>query len=93
MPIIVITSIIIYFIVIAWTWKSLGFIEITKKIMFILIGLIAMYFITLITYSISKGELNYQNAQMQISIKNILIIIFTGINSIIVLPQIAKILE
>ena len=90
---IVIAAIIVYFILIAWTWKSLGFIEKTKKVAFILIGIILMYGITWLIFQIAKSGVAYQNAAMQNDVQNILVAIFTGINGIIVLPQIGKLLE
>ena len=88
-----ITAIIIYFIFIAWTWQSLGEVEKTKKVAFIVIGFIILYIITLIIFLISKSGISYPNEQMQSDIKNMLVIIFTGVNGIILLPQIGKIID
>lgn len=85
-----ITAIIIYLVLIAWTWQSLGFIEKTKKVIFIVIGIILMYVVTLFVFQITKGEITYENPEMQKGIQNILVVIFTGINGIIIMPQIAK---
>lgn len=93
MTFIIITAIIVYFILIAWTWKSLGFIENTKKVAFILIGMILMYGITWIVFQIAKSGITYQNGDMQSMVQNILVAIFTGINGIIIMPQIGKILD
>ena len=90
---IIIVAIIVYLILIAWTWHNLDDIEKNKKIIFTIIGLIAMYVITLIIFQISKSGVLYQNIEMQNDIQNILVIVFTGINGIIVMPQIARILE
>ena len=90
---IVITAIIIYFVTIAWSWHNLGFIEKNKKVAFIVIGTLIMYIITLIVFQISKNGINYQNAQMKNDVQNILVIIFTGLNSVIVMPSMGKILD
>ena len=90
---IIITAIIIYFIAIAWSWHNLGFIEKSKKIAFIVIGILIMSIITLIIFQISKNGISYQNEQMKNDVQNILVIVFTGLNSIIVMPSIGKILE
>ena len=82
---------IIYFVLIAWTWQSLGIIEKRKKVIFILIGIFVMYIITLITFNISKKGINYQDEKAQVLIKRILVILFTGLNGIIFIPYIAKI--
>ena len=88
MAFIIIVSIVIYFVLIAWTWHSLGFIEKTKKV-----GIIVTYIITLIVFQIAKGDITYPNANIQNSIKNMLVAIFTGINGLIVMPQIGKMLD
>lgn len=93
MLIIIITAIIIYFILISWTWKSLGWIEKTKKVVFILIGIILIYGITWIIFQTAKGGITYPNVEIQNKVQNILVVIFTGINGIIVMPQIGKILD
>ena len=90
---IIITIIIVYFTLIGWTWQSLGNVEKNKKIAYIIIGIIILYIFTLIIFQTTKNGINYQNKQIQNSIQNILVIIFTGINGIIVMPQIAKILD
>ena len=93
MALIVITAIIIYLVLIAWTWQSLGFIEKTKKVGIIVIGIFLTYIITLIVFQIAKGDITYPNANIQNSIKNMLVAIFTGINGLIVMPQIGKMLD
>ena len=85
--------IMIYFILIAWTWQSLSFTENFKKVAYLVIGFIIIYIITFIVFQISKSQIQYQNAQMQSDVQNILVLLFTGINGIIVMPQIGKILD
>lgn len=93
MVFIIITAMIVYFILIAWTWQSLGFIEKTKKVVFILLGIVLMYGITFIIFQIAKNGINYQNAEIQGNVQNVLVVIFAGINGIIVMPQIGKMLD
>lgn len=90
---IIITVISIYFILLSWTWQSLGFIDKSKKVAFIFIGILVMYGITWIVFQIAKGEIDYQSKEIQNNIQNILMAIFTGINGIIVMPQIGKIVD
>ena len=92
MVFIVIVAIIIYLIGISWTYQSLRFIEKPKKIAVIVVGIIITYLITLIIFQISKSGIEYQSVQIEKDIKNILVIIFTGLNNIIVMPQIGRIL-
>ena len=93
MVFIIITIAIIYFILIAWTWQSLGFIEKNKKVAFIIIGIILMYVITLIIFHMSKDGINYQSIDIQNKIQNVIVAILTGINGIIVMPQVGKLLN
>ena len=93
MLLIIMTIIMIYLILIAWTWKNLGLMEPVKKVAFILMGTILMYGITWVIFQIAKNGIIYQNAEMQSNVQNILVTIFTGINGMIVMPQTGKILD
>lgn len=93
MAFIIIISIVIYLINIAWTWKSLGDLAKSKKVAFIVIGLVVIYIITTIVFFISQNGIQYENEGSIGTIKNILVAIFAGINGIILLPQMAKILD
>ncbi|MCI8383517.1 MAG: hypothetical protein HFG32_13825 [Eubacterium sp.] len=93
MLLIIITTIVLYSILIAWTWFGLGYVEKSKKVIFILIGILAIYFITLMVYQMTKGSVTYENTQMQQSVQNVLVAIFTGVNGMIVLPQVGKMLD
>ncbi len=93
MAFIIIIALIIYFINIAWTWKSLGEMEKSSKIVFVIVGILVLFIITLITFNISAKNIQYQHQGETDTIRNVLVSIFTGINGIIILPQIAKILE
>ena len=93
MVFIIIIALIIYFINIAWTWKSLGEIEKGSKVVFIIVGILVLFIITLITFNISAKNIPYQHQGETNTIRNVLVSIFTGINGIIIMPQLAKILE
>ena len=93
MAFIIIIALIIYFINIAWTWKSLGEMGKSSKVVFIIVGILVLFIITLITFNISAKNIQYQHQGETDTIRNVLVSIFTGINGIIILPQIAKILE
>ena len=90
---IIIMTILTYFILIAWTWESLSFMERPKKVAYLVIGFIIMYIITFILFQITKSGIQYENEQMQSDVQNILVLLFTGINGIIIMPQVAKILD
>ena len=90
---IIMTAIIIYVILIAWTWQSLGFVKKSKKIAFIIIGLVVMYIITSIAFQIAQSGITYENTEMKKSVKNILVAIFAGLNGLIAMPQIGKTID
>src|SRR5699024_705757 len=93
MVFIIIIALIIYFIDIAWTWKSLGDLEKSKKVAFIAIGLVITYIITTIVFSISQNGIQYENEESIKTVKNVLVAVFAGINGLIILPQLAKTLD
>lgn len=93
MLLIIFITIILYLVSIAWTWHSLEDVKKSKKILYISIGFIVTYVITLIIFNISKGEIQYQKAEIQNQIQNILVAVFAGINSIITMPYIGKLIS
>lgn len=82
--------IIIYLVAIAKTWTNLEELEKHKKIIIIGIGIIVLYLVTNIIFSISTNSIEYQNGNMQNSVKNMITILFTGINALIFIPWITK---
>ena len=89
MTFIIIGIIITYLVVIIWTWSSLEDIEIPKKILIIFSGIIVVFLITQIVFSISKNKIIYQNGNVERSISQVIVLLFTGLNSL-VLPIICK---
>ena len=86
-------TIVIYIILIAWTWQSLGSIENNKKLIYLVIGLFMIYGLTFLTFQISKSGITYENKEIESSIQTLLVIIFSGINGVILMPLMAKILD
>ena len=93
MTFIILITIIIYLVMIVWTWKGLGEIEKPKKVLFILIGVFAIYLITLLVNSFAQNGIEFEKEAIAKEIKNILVLVFTGLNAMIVLPFIARTLE
>ena len=93
MAFIIVVIMVLYFILITWTWHSLGSIENTKKVAYSIIGIIIMCFVTLIVFNISQKGILYDNIKMQNDVRNMLVFLFAGINGIIVMPQLAKLLD
>ena len=93
MVLIISIIIAIYVLLIAWVWNNLGTIDKKKKILIISIGTVIVYLITLILFNISKSGINYEQKIMEKDIRRILVTMFTGLNSLIILPFVAKIIE
>lgn len=52
-----------------------------------------MYGITFIIFQIAQNGITYQNVEIQSNVQNVLVVIFTGINGIIIMPQVGKMLD
>lgn len=93
MILIIVIIAVIYMLLIAWTWHSLGEIEKSKKVMVIGIGILIIYFMTLFIFLISKQGIVYENVEMSKAVRNVLVIMFTSVNGLIVLPFLARQLD
>lgn len=82
---------ILYSILIGLTVGNMKVFDIKTKAIYLLIGTIINFIITFIIVSISK--MSIENEQAYKIIKNIDILIFTAVNSIITLPTIGKYLN
>ena len=90
MTIIIITTIIIFIILLIWNWHSLEGIENKSKIVYSIVEILVIGLITYIMYQISKGNIEYPNDEIMKSIQNTLVLLFTGINGCILLPYTSK---
>ena len=90
MIIITIISIILLALLIAWVWNNLSDVDKHIKILYIIIGVLVNYIITLIIFNISKNSIQYPNTEMVRQVKNVLVYLFTPLNGIIIMPYIAK---
>ena len=93
MTIIVIIAIVIYAILVTWCWHNFDNNEKNKKIIYIIIGMIIIFIITNIVYSISKADVSYPEEQIEGTVRNTLLLVFTALNGLIVMPYIAKQLD
>lgn len=88
-----IAAVFIFIISIVWIWHNLGNIEKPRKILFILIGLLIMYLITVLLYHLSSSDITYPSEEVQKTVSNTLILVFTGLNSLILLPFTANVFD
>ena len=93
MTIIMIAAVFIFIISIVWIWHNLGNIEKPRKILFIFIGLLIIYLITVLLYHLSSSDITYPSEEVQKTVSNTLIWVFTGLNALIFLPFIANLVD
>lgn len=84
---------ILFLVLIKWTWHNLGSIEKNKKIAYIIVGILLTFILTSIIYNISKIGITYTDEGVMNTIRNILVIVFTIVNGYILLPYIFKIID
>ena len=84
MTFIIIGIIIIYLLVIAWSWNSLEDTEKPKKLLVIFAGIVAVFLITQIVFSMSKSGVNYENNNIEKSVGQVIVLLFTGLNSLVI---------
>ena len=83
MTFIIIMTIIIYLLVIAWSWTSLGETGKAKKVLIIFIEIITIFLITQIVFLMSKSGINYENEEIENWVGKIIVFLFTGLNSFV----------
>lgn len=90
MPVIIIIILAIICVLIIGTWHYLGNIDKTKKIVFIILGIFVSYLITMLLFSISKSGITYPSDEIEQMVQNMIVIVFTGLNGILMLPYLGR---
>ena len=90
--IITIITIILFAVLIGYTWHRLDTLEKHVKIIYILVGLVIISIITLIVFNISSTGIEYEEIGIKNDIRTMLVLIFTPINGLFTMPAFAKIL-
>ena len=90
MPVIITLVIAMFLILISWTWHNLEDLPQSTKIGTIFISTIIVFVITLVIFNISKNGVNYDSEESLNAVRNILVLVFTIINGLIIIPPFAK---
>ena len=90
MAILYITAIIFIFVIISFTWYTLEQLEMTEKVIFISIGLMASLLITVLLFNFSSRGIEYTVHEIFTTIRNITILAIMPINAILILPYLGK---
>ena len=84
--------IVLFTVLVMWIWNNVkDFENNTKKIKFIIIGLIILFICTTIIFTISKIGIKYPDNEVLKYVRSISIFLCVPINGYISLPHIAKI--
>ena len=84
--------IVLFTVLVMWIWNNVkDFENNTKKIKFIIIGLIILFICTTIIFAISKIGIKYPDNEVLKYVRSISIFLCVPINGYISLPHIAKI--
>ena len=90
MTVILIIILILLLVLLSWSWHSLGDIEKKTKVAIIVGGLVIVYLITFVIFSISKIGIDYKNKDAMKLIQTIFVMLFTIVNGYIILPYVFK---
>lgn len=91
--IIIMGALILYATCLGFTWHNLGDIQEKTKLIYLIVGILISLVITLIIFYISTNGVDYQNENMIKDVRNILVLVFTPINGLVVMPFIASTID
>ena len=85
---------ILFIVLILWTWNSTRNFENTfSRVLYITGGIIIIFLITLIVFNISNSSINYPSIKVMEGIRKIMLLTFVPLNGIITMPFIANIIN
>ena len=89
---IIIIDIVMFLVLVGWTWSSLGEMDKSKKIGYLIVSIAITFLITYLIFGISKSKINYSNDEYVAPIRNLLVTMFTSINGYVIVQYIAKVI-
>ena len=93
MALIVIFNIILYILLLIWTYKNMYSLELKTKVIYTFAILIVIYIVTKILYNIGGNPIGKELGNAAVTFNRIMLIIFIGINGLITMPHIASALS
>ena len=85
---------VLFLVHIFWTWNNTrGFEGNFTRISYIVIGTLFVTLLTYVIFLLSRNNVKYPNENMIGDVRNIILLTFVPINSFIILPQMAKIID
>ena len=89
----IIVVIALFLVLIGFTWYRLEALDGVEKIVINVAGLLLSWLITNILFSISARGITYADIAVKNEISKILVLVFTPINGIAIMPYLAKIIS
>ena len=89
----IIIVIALFMVLLGFTWYRLEAYEGMEKVIICVVGILLSWGITAILFSISSNGIEYINEEVEREISKILVLVFTPINGIVIMPYIAKIMS
>ena len=89
---ITIATIILFVVIVIWSFHNLEDIEKSRKIIYIIFEILLTGVITFVIFELSKENISYPSIDIMNTIKNPIVLLFTGINGCLIIPYMSKIL-
>ena len=90
MAIITIITLILFIILVLWSWHNLEDINKGTKIIYIIIQIMLTTIVTYVIFQLSHVGIQYPNDEIMYPIQNTLILLFTEVNGCILIPYVSK---
>lgn len=90
MGILYFTAVIFLFVIIAFTWYALDQLEVSEKVLFIIIGLVVALIVTNFLFNLSARHIEYPAEGMLESVRKATVLAIMPINAILFMPYIGK---
>lgn len=90
MALIIITIVVMFLVLIFWSFTNLGKTNITKKILWMILLFGIVFLTTYVTFLISKNSITYPSKEIMHSVQEVLVLMFSGVNGCFFIPAICK---
>jgi len=90
MALIIITIVVMFLVLIFWSFTNLGKTNITKKILWMVLLFGIVFLTTYVTFLISKNSITYPSKEIMHSVQEVLVLMFSGVNGCFFIPAICK---
>lgn len=90
---IIIVVIALFFVLVGYTWYRLEAYEGMERVIFCVAGILVCWGITTILFNISSSGMDYISVEVEHEISKILVMVFTPINGLVLMPNVARIVS